>query len=175
VITWANPASITFGGALGSAQLNATANVPGTFVYNPAFGTVLTVGAGQTLSVTFTPTDTTLYNVAAATAHITVVPPATGGLVLTSNLARMGANVIVTVAFANTSATPITNVMLNTATFGAVNALGTPVTVGSIAAGTVTYVNVTLPNVTAGTAGVLSIAGTYTGGTFKSSTRATLP
>jgi Bacterial Ig-like domain (group 3)/Beta-propeller repeat len=64
-ITWTNPAAITYGTALGSAQLNATASVPGTFVYNPSAGAVL--GAGnQTLSVTFTPTDTIDYTAAKA-------------------------------------------------------------------------------------------------------------
>ncbi len=61
-VTWANPADITFGTALDGTQLNATASVPGTFVYSPAAGTVLNVGAGQILSVDFTPTDTVNYN-----------------------------------------------------------------------------------------------------------------
>jgi hypothetical protein len=61
-ITWANPADITYGTALGSTQLNATASVPGTFVYTPAAGTVLNAGNGQTLHVDFTPTDGTNYN-----------------------------------------------------------------------------------------------------------------
>jgi hypothetical protein len=71
-ITWANPAAITFGTALGAAQLNATASVPGTFVYNPAAGVVLNAGANQTLSVTFTPTDTTNYSTATASVQVTV-------------------------------------------------------------------------------------------------------
>ncbi|HEV8345846.1 MAG TPA: Ig-like domain repeat protein, partial [Vicinamibacterales bacterium] len=62
VITWNNPADITYGTALSGAQLNATASVPGGFVYSPASGTVLNTGNGQTLSVTFTPTDTANYN-----------------------------------------------------------------------------------------------------------------
>lgn len=57
VISWTPPTAITYGTALSSAQLNATANVPGTFAYSPAAGTVLNPGAGQTLSVTFTPTE----------------------------------------------------------------------------------------------------------------------
>jgi hypothetical protein len=36
VITWATPADIVYGTALSATQLNATANVPGTFVYTPA-------------------------------------------------------------------------------------------------------------------------------------------
>ena len=45
-ITWANLASITYGAALTSAQLDATASVPGTFTYTPAAGTVLHAGNG---------------------------------------------------------------------------------------------------------------------------------
>jgi hypothetical protein len=61
-VTWANPADITFGTALSDIQLNATASVPGTFVYTPPAGTVLNAGAGQILSVDFIPTDSTNYN-----------------------------------------------------------------------------------------------------------------
>ena len=43
-----------------AAELDARANVPGTFAYSPPLGTVLGAGT-QTLSVTFTPTDTTDY------------------------------------------------------------------------------------------------------------------
>jgi ELWxxDGT repeat protein len=73
-VTWANPASILYGTALSSAQLDATASVPGTFTYSPAAGTVLGVGNNQTLSVTFTPTDTVDYTGASATAIISVLP-----------------------------------------------------------------------------------------------------
>ena len=61
-LTWANPADITYGTALGGTQLNATAtynstNVPGTFAYSPATGAVLNAGSNQTLTAIFTPTD----------------------------------------------------------------------------------------------------------------------
>ena len=71
-ITWPVPAAITYGTALGSAQLDATASVPGTFSYSPAAGTVLHPGTGQVLEVTFTPTDTTDYASASASTTITV-------------------------------------------------------------------------------------------------------
>jgi ribosomal protein L14 len=61
-VMWATPADITFGTALSGAQLNATASVDGTFVYSPPAGTILNAGAGQILSVDFTPTDTANYN-----------------------------------------------------------------------------------------------------------------
>ena len=71
-VTWANPNDITVGTALGATQLNATANVGGVFKYTPPTGTVLGVGANQTLSTEFTPTDTTDYNTVDATAQINV-------------------------------------------------------------------------------------------------------
>jgi uncharacterized delta-60 repeat protein len=73
VIRWNNPASIVYGTPLGSTQLNATANTPGTFTYNPPAGTVLNVGPHQ-LSVTFTPTDTNNYTTAQASVTLTVDP-----------------------------------------------------------------------------------------------------
>ncbi len=71
-ISWSNPAAITYGTALSATQLNATASfngsaLPGTFAYAPAAGAVLGAGS-QALSVTFTPTDTTDYKSATATA-----------------------------------------------------------------------------------------------------------
>ncbi len=70
-ITWSNPATIVYGTALGAAQLNATANVLGSFSYSPASGTVLHPGT-QTLSTTFTPSDTTDYTTATATVPVMV-------------------------------------------------------------------------------------------------------
>lgn len=72
-ITWVNPADIVYGTALNGTQLNATANVAGTFAYTPAAGTKLNAGLGQTLSVTFTPSDTTNYNTATKTVKIDVL------------------------------------------------------------------------------------------------------
>ncbi|MCU0249278.1 MAG: hypothetical protein MUE61_03655 [Vicinamibacterales bacterium] len=79
VITWANPSAISSATPLGAAQLNATANVPGTFVYDPPAGTVLSAGAGQLLSVTFIPDDLGAYAPALATVAIDVnVGPVNG-------------------------------------------------------------------------------------------------
>src|SRR4051812_37893599 len=79
-ITWGKPADITFGTPLGATQLAAAADVPGSFSYTPPAGTVLPVGAGETLSAAFTPADTANYTTATASVLITVVaiqpPPA---------------------------------------------------------------------------------------------------
>ncbi|HSP16264.1 MAG TPA: carboxypeptidase regulatory-like domain-containing protein [Thermoanaerobaculia bacterium] len=71
LITWAPPSPITYPTALSSLQLNATANVPGTFVYNPAAGTTFDAGS-QTLTTSFTPADTLNYNTASASVTLMV-------------------------------------------------------------------------------------------------------
>jgi len=72
VITWSNPADIIYGTALSGTQLNATANVPGSFTYTPASGTVLGNGS-HNLHVDFTPTDTANYNNASKDVSINVL------------------------------------------------------------------------------------------------------
>ena len=71
VLTWASPASITYGTALGAAQLNASASAPGTIVYSPASGTVLAAGT-KTLTAVFTPSNSSLYTGATNTVSLTV-------------------------------------------------------------------------------------------------------
>ena len=70
-ITWHSPADILFGAALSATQLNATASVPGTFVYTPALAEVLAAGV-HSLSVTFSPTDAANYTTATKTVSVTV-------------------------------------------------------------------------------------------------------
>jgi hypothetical protein len=53
--------------------LNATASVPGAFVYTPAAGAVLNAGSNQTLSVVFTPTDSVNYNSVPGSVQINVL------------------------------------------------------------------------------------------------------
>lgn len=67
-VSWTTPAPISYGMALSATQLNASANVAGTFVYTPAVGTVLPAG-NQSLSVAFTPSSA---NYAASTGSVTV-------------------------------------------------------------------------------------------------------
>src|ERR1700722_2653096 len=70
-ITRSAPAAITYGTALSATQLSATANVPGTFAFTPAAGTVLKAGT-QTLSAVFTPTDSKTYSAATASVQLKV-------------------------------------------------------------------------------------------------------
>ncbi|MFZ4708175.1 MAG: YDG domain-containing protein, partial [Bacteroidales bacterium] len=63
VITWSNPANITYGDLLSATQLNAVAKDPtsnaevaGSYVYDPDLGTMLSAGTHQALTVTFNST-----------------------------------------------------------------------------------------------------------------------
>jgi hypothetical protein len=71
-LSWTTPAAITYGAALGSKQLDATASIAGKFTYTPSSGTVLNAGQNQTLSAKFKPSDTTDYNGSTVTRTITV-------------------------------------------------------------------------------------------------------
>jgi len=73
VITWENPKDIENGTALSDLQLNAIANIGGTFVYDPIAGTVLNTGSLQELTVRFSPTDTEHYAATSDTVKINVV------------------------------------------------------------------------------------------------------
>ena len=72
-ITWANPADIVYGTALSGTQLDATANVAGHIHLHSGRGHHSGAGNDQTLSVLFTPTDTTDYTTASATVTINVL------------------------------------------------------------------------------------------------------
>lgn len=95
VLQWDDPIPIPFGTPLGGAQLNATANVTGTFQYDPAAGQVLPVGDEQSLTVTFLPADATNYAEVSASVSIDVTAtldygdaPATYPVQLSQNGAR---------------------------------------------------------------------------------------
>ncbi len=73
-ITWPTPEPISYGTALGIIQLNATAAVPGTFVYTPSAGHVLAPGR-YTLSASFIASDSDRYAPAHAAVELEVKGP----------------------------------------------------------------------------------------------------
>ena len=154
-VSWPIPGNIVYGTALGSAQLNASSPVPGTFSYSPPAGAVLNAGSNQTLSVTFKPTDTNSYSSVTNTVSINVLKvPLT---ITASNTNKVYGQ---TVTFAGTEFTgsglvnsdTVTSVTLNSAGTGSTAAAsGSPYSiVPSAAAGTglgnytIGYVNGTL-------------------------------
>ncbi|MGD0812813.1 MAG: protease pro-enzyme activation domain-containing protein [Verrucomicrobiota bacterium] len=90
LLSWATPSAVNYGTAIGSNQLNATANVPGGFAYDPSAGAVLSPGTNL-LSVLFTPADTVDYSNATDSANLVVLM---APIVLNIQLA--GGNVVLT-------------------------------------------------------------------------------
>ncbi len=84
-LAWAAPGAVGYGTALGGGQLNATAQVPGTFSYAPGPGTVLGAGT-RPLGVVFTPADGATY--AGATGSVSLVVNPAGLEVRADNQTR---------------------------------------------------------------------------------------
>jgi uncharacterized repeat protein (TIGR01451 family) len=72
-ITWSTPNDILSTTRLSATQLNAVASQPGTLVYTPAAGALLSAGNNQTLQVTFTPSNSD-YATSTKTVLINVKP-----------------------------------------------------------------------------------------------------
>ncbi|MFZ9774381.1 MAG: fibronectin type III domain-containing protein [Candidatus Nanopelagicaceae bacterium] len=72
VLTWNNPASIVYPTPLGPTQLNARANTPGRFTYDPPAGTILDPGT-HTLKVNFEPNLSRTFQNASTQVTITVL------------------------------------------------------------------------------------------------------
>ena len=160
-VTWPTPAAITYGTALSSTQLNATANTAGTWVYSPALGTVSAVG-NQTLKVTFTPTDSTDYSTPAQVSIVLVVNPETPTVTVTSNSnpVLLGSAVAFTATVSSsTSGTPTGTVTFLNGT----TTLGT----ASLSKGAATYSYTPL------TAGTYTITASYGGDTDDAATTST--
>jgi hypothetical protein len=178
VITWPTPADIFYGTPLSARQLNATASVPGTFVYMPAAGSLLTTGSGQPLTATFTPADPS-YATTTTTVKINVLPVATAGLTISTGLTRnSAANLIsLSINITNTGATAVNNVQLTTGRLGSVAGTPLPQSLGTIATGGSVTAAVTFPASAdaTGAASNLSIGGSYSGGSFSKAARVVLP
>jgi uncharacterized protein YjdB len=136
VITWQQPASVTAGTVLGPTQLDATANVPGTFTYNPAAGAVLQAGT-QTVTATFTPNDSKDFANATATQTISVTgatppPPTLTALQIsgasTSLQTGQTIQLVATAVYSDNS----TKVVTGTASWQSSNASAASVSLGTI-------------------------------------------
>jgi len=145
-ITWAPPATITYGTALSATQLNASSSTPGAFAYTPALGVVL--GAGpQTLSATFTPTDASNYNSATASVQLTVnkaTPSLSVNPASTSINTLQTDQVTVTVNGGAGKLVPTGVVTLSSGTYSAQQTLASGSATFSVAAGALAVGNDTL-------------------------------
>jgi hypothetical protein len=137
-LTWATPSTITYGTALSATQLNATASVAGSFAYSPASGSIPSVGT-QTLSATFTPTDTTNYNSASASVSLNVIVAVPGAPTAITATTANGEATLTFTAPSYTGSSAITGYTIRaTATDGSivtVNATGSPAKITGLTPG----------------------------------------
>lgn len=187
VITWTAPAPITQGTPLSSAQLNAGASVPGSFVYSPPAGTMLEAGTQQ-LSVTFTPYDSEDYATVTAGVTLTVNPPSPPvvrlGVTLAAPIATDGhGNYVATLLISNHGNAAAAAVRLSSAAL-IVNQDGLkttasltsmPLALGTIAANGSATATVTFPAAAGGAGPAALRAGVaYTGGSASTTLHVTL-
>jgi hypothetical protein len=105
-LSWANPADIVYGTPLGSAQLDASASIPGTFTYTPAAGNIPPAGTALALSAMFIPTDSADYNTVTTGTTLTVTP---APLTITANDATKTVGTAQTFSSAAFTATGLAN------------------------------------------------------------------
>jgi hypothetical protein len=132
-----NPVNLSYGAALADSQLKGTAtwivagkqvNVPGTFTYTSAAGTVLGVGNGQSEDVTFKPTDSTDYMPVATTVTVNVgLTPTSISLSASSTSPVYGESVTLTATVTTPAGDALPNASDGTVTFyDGGNMLGNP-------------------------------------------------
>jgi len=97
-------------------------------------------------------------------------------LVVTSVLSRTSpSNVQASYTVQNTGSTTAANVMLTIAKLGSTNGTPLPQSLGNIAPGASASSQVNFTNMTPGAASTLTLGGSYTGGSFTSTRRVTIP
>jgi len=141
--------------------------------------TTASEASGESFSLLATaPADSNFKGVSFTPTLSTPIPPATpANLIVTRTLSRSNGNVVAQITIANTGGTDATNVVITSVKVGADTATPLPVNVGAIAAGATAVATVSVPGTVGnpGAASSFSLSGTYTGESFGSSARITLP
>ena len=97
-------------------------------------------------------------------------------LVVTSSLTRPSSGTVqANVTVQNIGSVTANNVMLTTATLAATSGTPLPQSLGSLAPGASVSTTVNFANSTPGASSSLTVGGTYTGGTFSTTKRVTIP
>jgi hypothetical protein len=110
------------------------------------------------------------------TSYSCTVPCGGANVVVTSTLSRMnGTTVVGNITLQNIGAVTANNVTLTTAKLGATNGTPLPQSAGNLAPGATFNTTVNFTNSTPGASSTLVVGGTYTGGSFSTTKRVTIP
>jgi len=172
-VTAGSPASFTLTGTA-SSGLPVTYIVTGPATLSGTTLTVTATGAG-TITVTASQAGNANYNAAAPVTQTIVVGTVQLGTSAVLSFNGSAYQAVVTVT--NNGTATAQNVELTTASLGSASATSLPASLGTIANGGSASITLTFPASAGapGAAGVEKLTGTYTGGTFGGSFRATLP
>lgn len=164
----------------GQVQLYATsftlADLDQTFLYGITDNLSYTT-AGQAAGETFSTLASAPKGSNFKGVSFAPVAAITNPLNITTSLTKTAAGYQLNISVRNSGTTTTENVVLTSATLGSVSGSSLPINLGPLAAGQSATTTVAVP-ASAGpdkTAAVARIAGTYSGGTFGSSLRVTLP
>jgi polygalacturonase len=167
-----SPISFTLSATGGASGNPVTYTVSGSATLS---GNTLTTTGPGTISVTASQAGNDNYNAATPVTQTIVV--GTVQLTATAVLSNTGSGYQAVVTVTNSGNGTAQNVTLTAATLGAASGAVVPASLGTLASGGSASVTLTFP-ASAGTPGggvVEKLTGTYTGGTFGGSFRATLP
>ena len=110
------------------------------------------------------------------TSYVCTVPCGSANVVVLSTLTRPNpTTVVANITLQNIGAVTANNVMITSAKLGATNGTPLPQSAGSLAPGATFNTTVSFTNSTPGASSTLVIGGTYTGGTFGTTKRVTIP
>jgi hypothetical protein len=110
------------------------------------------------------------------TTYTCTVPCGSVNIVVTSTLTRMNATTVVAnITLQNIGAVTANNVNLTNAKLGATTGTPLPQSVGTLAPGATSNKTVSFTNSTPGANSTLVIGGNYTGGSFGTTKRVTIP
>ena len=110
------------------------------------------------------------------TSYSCTVPCGGANVVVTATLTRMNATTVVgNISLQNIGAVTANNVMLSNAKLGATNGSPLPQAAGNLAPGATFNTTVNFTNSTPGASSTLVVGGTYTGGSFSTTKRVTIP
>lgn len=135
------------------------------------------VGADDTVAASGTAPGQRIDNIVVSdTAYACTTPCGGVRLVVTSSLSRTGpSTVVASFTVQNIGSAPANNVMLNLARLGVTNGTPVPQSLGNLAPGASASSTVNFTNSTSGASSTLTLGGSYTGGSYTSTKRVTIP
>jgi hypothetical protein len=158
------------------AYINSVVNLPASTV-GQNIQLKWRMGSDELVAATGTQPGQRIDNIVVTdTSYACTTPCGSANVVVTATLTRMNATTVVgNISIQNIGAVTANNVMLTTAKLGATNGTPLPQSAGNLAPGATFNTTVNFTNSTPGAASNLVVGGTYTGGSFSTTKRVTIP